>query len=396
MRILLLANRVPFPLQDGYNLHNYHHARELSRQHELTLLALGEEPVPAEVRGYFQSVRMVLPRAVGNQSSLFLRALRSLSVHDVFDCDPAVLSALQALRPHEYDVVWSAGMHMLVYAARIASAPVLADVADDESAPARARLKRSRGPLEFAKNLRDWSRITRFERTFLRHAAVCSVVAEPDRAAIAALCPGLDVRVIQNGVDHEYFAPSRLSEEHGMLVFEGNMSFAPNVEAAVHFARRILPLVKREEPRARFCAVGRDPSEAVLACRGPDVEVTGMVDDVRPYLARAELFVCPLLSGTGIKNKILQAWAMGKAVVATPQSAGGLAARPGKNIVIAGSDEEFARGVVELLRDPARRAALGCAARATAVDAYSWKAKTAELELALVCAAEAHSERASA
>ena len=169
------------------------------------------------------------------------------------------------------------------------------------------------------------------------------------------------------------------------------MGFAPNVEGVVHFVDDVLPLVRRALPDVRFCAVGRDPAPAVLARRGPRVEITGRVEDVRPFVARAAVFVSPLRSGTGIKNKILQAWAMGKAVVATPESCGGLAVRPGENMVVAAGAEAFAREVVALLGDPARRAALGSAGRATVLAGYSWERKSGELEQALAAAAASRS-----
>ncbi|MCC6408792.1 MAG: glycosyltransferase [Planctomycetes bacterium] len=395
MRVLFLAHKPPFPLQDGYNLHNYHHVRELSGRHEFHLVAIGAEPAPRELTALFESIHLV-PAAEPRRANPVARALRSFSAHEVFEFDPRVLERIESLRPAEFDVVWTGGIKMLVYSHRLHGAPVLGDVADDETGPARTRLANSRGPVEFLRNLRDLAKITRYQRLFFEHLDVCTVVAEGDRDAIARLNPNLDVRVVANGVDHEFFAPRAEPEEDRTVVFEGNMGFEPNVEGVLYFAREVLPLVLRAEPRAKLYVVGKDPAPAVRALQGASVHVTGVVDDVRPYLARGSIFVCPLVSGTGIKNKILQAWSMAKCVVATSKSCGGLVLEPGRNLVVADGAAELARTIVELFGDPERRRALGARARETVLEHYTWARKSAQMEAALVAAAGARRKRSGA
>jgi glycosyltransferase involved in cell wall biosynthesis len=126
--------------------------------------------------------------------------------------------------------------------------------------------------------------------------------------------------------------------------------------------------------------VGTDPTPEVRALACDAIEVTGYVDDVRPHLDRARVFVCPLRKGAGIKNKILQAWAMGKAVVATPQSVGGLEVQEGVNVLVRPFNRGFVEAIVALLNDPARAAALGEAGRRTVLDHYTWDLKAAELD----------------
>ncbi|MCE9595743.1 MAG: glycosyltransferase family 4 protein [Planctomycetes bacterium] len=393
MRVLFLAHKAPFPLRDGYNLHNYHHVRELARRHEIHLVAIGAPPPPPELAPLFRSMHLFPARAPTPRGNRLTRAVRSFSVHEVFDCDPRVLAGIEALRPAEFDVVWTGGIKMLVYSHCLAGARVLGDVADDETGPARTRLANSRGATELLRNARDLSKITRYQKLFFQHLAVCTVVAEGDRDAIARLNPGLDVRVVSNGVDHEYFAPRDEPEEHPSLVFEGNMGFAPNVEGVLYFAREVLPLVLAREPRAKLYVVGKDPAPAVRELESSSVHVTGVVDDVRPYLARGSLFVCPLVSGTGIKNKILQAWSMAKCVVATSKSCGGLVLEPDRNIVVADGSQELARTLVLLLGDPERRRALGARARETVLEHYTWSKKSAEMDAALTAAANAPRNR---
>ncbi len=387
MRVLFLAHKPPFPLQDGYNLHNFHHARELSSKHEIDLVAIGNSPAPKELEPFFRAIHLFPRHAPSLRRSRLSRLMHSFSAHEVFEFDPDVLRGIEALHPQSYDVVWTGGIKMLVYSHRLRGVPVLGDVADDETGPARARLWKSRKPVDVLRRLRELTKITRYQKLFFRHLAVCTVVADPDRDAIERSSPGLDVRVVSNGVDSEYFAPTGEAESSPSLVFEGNMGFAPNAEGIVYFAREVLPLIRAEEPATKLFVVGKDPAPRVRELHGDGIEVTGLVDDVRPYLSRASIFVCPLISGTGIKNKILQAWSMEKCVVATSASCGGLLLDRGRNLVIADGAREFARTVVELLRDPARRRAIGSSGRATVLEHYSWKRKSAELESALLAAA---------
>jgi len=199
--------------------------------------------------------------------------------------------------------------------------------------------------------------------------------------------PGLDVSVVHNGVDYEHFTPQRGREEPAMLVFEGAMSYGPNRDAVLWFTSHVFPRIRAAEPRARLVVVGRDPAPDVRALAGPAIEVTGFVDDVRPHLARGAVFVAPLVSGAGIKNKILQAWAMERAVVGTTLASSGLSVVPNENFVVADEPEGFSEACVRLLGDAAERARLGAAGRATVVQHYSWEAKSRELESALERAA---------
>jgi glycosyltransferase involved in cell wall biosynthesis len=395
VKILMLAHRVPWPLHDGYSLHNYHYSRQLGARHEMHLMALGGGPHPPEIAGQFRSITL-LPVRSHPRRSLPLRLTGALSAAEVHDFDPLVHAALVArLARTRYDIVWTAGAKMMVYTHAIASSParraapdipslpVLGDVADDGVKEAFDRLRHSRGARELAFRARDWIRTRRFQERYFRHARVITVVAPSDRAAIERQVPGVPVVEINNGVDLQYFQPLRGPQRHPSLVFEGTMSFRPNAEACVHFVREVLPLIREKLPDTTLTIVGKDPRADVRALAGPHVEVTGFVPDVRPYLDRASLLVCPLISGAGIKNKILQAWAMEKAVVATPVSCGGLKIEPGENIVVAEGRRDFADAVVALLGDAPRRAALGAAGRRTVIANSSWEAKAREMEAVL-------------
>jgi glycosyltransferase involved in cell wall biosynthesis len=174
-------------------------------------------------------------------------------------------------------------------------------------------------------------------------------------------------------------------EDYPSLIFEGNMSFLPSVDAMIYFCRDVFPLITAKAPEAKLWIVGRDPTSEVRNLHNERIIVTGTVDDVRPYLARASVFICPMRKGAGIKNKLLQAWAMGKPVVATSVGAGGLPAVHQKNVLIADDTHSFAREIICLLADPELRKTLGRNGRQTVLSKYTWDQQARYLQNWMSC-----------
>jgi glycosyltransferase involved in cell wall biosynthesis len=207
------------------------------------------------------------------------------------------------------------------------------------------------------------------------------VVSERDRAALAALSPALSPTVIPNGVDAEYYAPGPQPGNGRTVVFHGALDFAPNVTAARFLTLEIWPRVLAEEPSARLMLVGRDPAPAVQElARERQVTVTGAVPDVRPLLRDAGVYLCPMLTGTGIKNKLLEAMAVQLPCVATPLALGGIEPEGARHIVLGQSPSELAEAAVSLMRDDGRRRALGAGGRAYVVAHHSWSSIAARYE----------------
>ncbi|MGB3927420.1 MAG: glycosyltransferase, partial [Sphingobium sp.] len=163
-------------------------------------------------------------------------------------------------------------------------------------------------------------------------------------------------------------------------VFTGQMDYRPNVEAVDSFARQTLPAIRSLHPNARFAIVGRNPTPQVQALgQLPGAVVTGAVPDVRGWLAAADVVVAPLRIARGVQNKVLEAMAMARPVVASPQAAEGIDARDEAHLLVAANPAEEAAKIVALLADPARAAALGRAARARMEQRYRWSATLAGL-----------------
>lgn len=282
-----------------------------------------------------------------------------------------------------FDLIHVRQIPMAAYIDRNWPMSVLLEVVDSEALQARRRLRWSvpRSWLRFAA-------ATLAERYVVSRADAVTAVATVDASHLRRAAPHVPIHVVPNGVDSLTFAPVAARPDAGLLVFHGAMSYPPNAEAARWAATEILPLVRKIAPHVRLAVVGRDPTPEVLKlARLPGVTVTGAVDDVRPWLSRAEVFLCPVRSGSGIKNKLLEAMAMACPIVTTPLGIEGLDARDDEHLLVRSETESVASAVIDLLEDRSKATRLGSAAVQLA-RRYTWDACAAEYDRIYRCLAE--------
>ena len=382
MKILVLCARVPYPLTNGESLRIFNYARHLAPRHELDLVCVGDpEAVDPAVHQVFRRIEVfVPPEKDATRRGWVRRTLDAFRVDALLKRYPNVEAHLaDVVLSRDYDVIWTSTdlARCVPDGIRV---PVLTDVCDDGVLLLKRELARTRGGIQW---LRVWKRLLlarEFERRYFAPTDACLFVSDEDAQTFQALAPGSRAEVIPNGVDAEYFEPRTGVEDPATLIFEGSMDFAPNADAAVYLCRDLLPLIRARRPDVRVLIVGRDPTPEVRALASDIVTVTGRVDDIRPYLTRGTVFVCPLRMGAGIKNKILQAWSMGRAVVATPVSLGGLDFAEGTNLLVGRDLLGLADAVMRLLDDPELRRKIGARARETVLNAYRWEARSRQFE----------------
>jgi glycosyltransferase involved in cell wall biosynthesis len=242
----------------------------------------------------------------------------------------------------------------------------------------------------------EWRKVRACEAEACRRAALTIAVSDNDRQRLEELGAGIRAVSIPTGVNTKYFTPQLDAEVPGRLVFSGSMDWHPNEDAVCYFADEILPRIRAEVPDVSLTIVGRNPGARVreLAARS-GIAVTGTLDDVRPSIAEGSVYVVPLRAGSGTRIKIFEALSMGKAVVSTSVGAEGLALESGRHFLAADTAHDFAHAVIRLLRDPARRRALGDAGRALVEANYSWSrvARQFEARCEEVVAEHAFAER---
>jgi glycosyltransferase involved in cell wall biosynthesis len=199
-------------------------------------------------------------------------------------------------------------------------------------------------------------------------------VAQTDEQTLMGRVPGLRTAIVPNGVDIEYFTPNQ-GKDSPALIYTGGMNMFANRDAVMFFLSEVWPLIRNQVPEVRFFVVGQDPPKELLelAARDPQIVVTGYVNDVRPLVWDATVYVVPLRVGGGTRLKVLDAMAMGKAMVSTSIGCEGLEVRPDEHLLVADSPEQFADKTVKLLCDPNRRSTLGRNARELVERRYSWR-----------------------
>ncbi|MBL8119102.1 MAG: glycosyltransferase [Anaerolineae bacterium] len=378
MRILLISRCPPWPLYLGDRLIVYHLAEELeARHHEIDLLAFYDRPDDPDQQQHddhrFASVRLI-PESRRTQFSYLQRLLLPAARFPpsaAHSWSPEMWQAIQQqLDTHHYDAIHLfGGVHVYEFARALRGQPALITPYESYSLYLRRALEASPAPALHPRRLAH-AIARRFESFMFTPYHRTIVVSEKDRDELLALNPELPVEVIPNGVDVYEFRPRPVTRVPALL-FVGNYEYAPNVDAALRLATRIFPQVRQQVPQARLWLVGNAPPPELQALASPHIRVTGRVPDVRPYLARASAFVSPLYLGAGIKNKVLEALAMGCPLVATPLSVDGIAVQDGQHALVADA-ASMVPAAVRILQDPDFRQRLSVNGRQLIESSYSW------------------------
>ena len=391
MNTLLVMRNAPTPTT-GANMRNLALLRALCQISAVSLLIIADDI--AQETALAQAVRPqvaaleVVPAARARLKRLYQLAGLALERPSMvwLNSSAAAATALDRMLAHgAFDVVYCEGIAVTGHAPRGGPALVI-----DEHNLEWELLERSAGQADSAlrrlQNARESRALRRYELETLGRADLVIVTSERERDALAALLPGRRVCVVPNGVDVERFAPADAQDEiAGRVVFTGTMDYHPNEQAARFFAEQCWPLVRAARPDATWAVVGANPPASVtrLADDAAGIIVTGSVPTTRPYIAQAQVTIAPLLVGGGTRLKILEALAMGKAMVATSLGAEGLELIPGEHLLIADQPAAFAQAVVSALDDADLRARLGAAGRAAVVRRYSWESSEQALQQAM-------------
>lgn len=394
MRVLALTHRTPFPPDKGDKIRTHHLLTRVAREAEVHLVAFAEPPSDlahaARLRRHFASVTLVpldarVQRALAMPWVLTSRPL-TLPVFDTPAMRRAVDDVARGVRP---DVIFAESTSMAPHALRHPEAPLVMDFVDVDSAKWRAYAERSRPPMRQV-YAREAATLERFEREVAERAAVSVITAPREKSLLDAIAPGCDVRVLENGVDTDYFAPAASPAREPSAVFFGAMDYHANVEAAVFLAREVMPRLRERFGRFRLVIAGSKPAPEVRALAADDVVVTGYVDDIRPWVQGCAVCAIPLRVARGVQNKVLEAMAMGVPVVCSPAAAEGIDAVPGDHLAVAdyGYDgRHVAEAIASLVEHPDLADSLGAAGRARVVERYGWDPKARALSAVLAEAA---------
>lgn len=389
--LLFLAHRLPYPPNKGDKVRSYHFLGHLAQRYRIFLGSFIDDPADREhvpaVRAFCSEVHVetLMPWRQRARSLGALLSGEALSVPYFRSRRLAAWSA-ETARRHNVRRAFVYSSAMAQYALGLPGLDTLVDFVDMDSAKWGDYASRRGWPASAVYG-REARCLFAYEREVAKRARASVFVTEEEAQRFrhsAPECAG-SVTVISNGVDAEYFSPAHAFASpfaHGerAIVFTGAMDYWPNVDAVVWFAREVLPAIRSEQPAARFYVVGMNPDASVRALASDAaVTVTGRVPDVRPYLQHAAVVVAPLRVARGIQNKVLEAMAMGKPVVASAACAAALSARPGTDLAVASDGAGFAAATLWAMQPPhAQR--LAQHARERIVRDYAWLRSLQQLE----------------
>jgi sugar transferase (PEP-CTERM/EpsH1 system associated) len=376
--VLYLVHRLPYPPDKGDRIRAYHLLKYLSGRAAVHLACLADEPVDESAVAALRRccARVAVVRL--GRGSRWLRALASLAggrtvTEGAFD-EPALRDVVRSWAAEtRFEAALASASSMAPYLRlfELRGVPAVIDLVDVDSEKWFDYARAGAGPRAWLHRV-EGHRLRRYEQWLGGWARAVTLVSEAEADLYRRCGGGGAVRAVPNGVDLAYFRPAAPADEPG-CVFVGALDYRPNVDAACWFCHEAWPLVRQRRPDARVWLVGRRPARAVRRLASlPGVEVVGPVPDVRPHVARAAVAVAPLRIARGVQNKVLEALAMARPCVVSPQALTGLGAVPGTHLLAAEAAVEWAAALHRLFDDGALRRRLGRAGRQYVETHHCW------------------------
>lgn len=384
--ILFLTHRIPYPPDRGDKIRGFNIVRHLSTRKRVHVIAFADDSRDlkrknglAPYTGNRSIIWRSKPRWLAALQALAFRRPISLTAFENGSVQEAVTNLLAR---HSIDTIFVFSSQMAQYLPAKPRQKVIMDFVDMDSAKFEAYAKTSSGLTQWMMQ-REATLLLAHEKSVANKVDASLFVSAQEAALFCERTGAKRVHVVENGIDTVFFDPAaafkRIESTGALIVFTGQMDYRPNIEAVTWFVETILPHIRVAHPSARFAIVGRNPTDAVKAlAKQPGVIVTGEVADVRGWLAAAAVVVAPLKLARGVQNKVLEAMAMARPVVASDPAAEGI--DHADTIRTGGTVGEIAEEVVRLIADPAKAMALGAAAREQVMARYSWDARLAVLD----------------
>lgn len=374
MRILVASSYAPLRCGHGNELQVWHVVDQLRRHHDVSVVYYGTH---SDLEGVSLRAVEPVPWSVADRAATLARGFLRRGVPSLVaqmsaaGLPTAVAQVAQEFRP---DVLYVTSTHAAEVIDVLPQVPRVLNVIDSWAYMERGMALDVSG-WQRARQQHKLDGIYRYEKKTLDRFDSVITVSELDRRFMLEMDADVPIHVVSNGVKTDFFTPrpaDRPWPTAPVLTFHGIMNYVPNEGAAQRLVDGVMPLVWRTHPDVRVQLVGRNPGPPVLALAGDRVEVTGGVDDIRPYLWDAAVCVFSIFTGSGVKNKLLEASSMAKPMVATPSAIGDLALREGQEALVRNDNDGLAEAIVQLIENPDKAAALGEAARLVVEEYHSW------------------------
>jgi polysaccharide biosynthesis protein PslH len=384
LRILQLSPRLPYPLMDGGVISVYRLAESTAKLGEQITFVTYPDRDPAlnaEARSAIEPIMRLelVSKPMPSRKAMLLRTMFRGAYPIERRMMPEMYALIEKLiEEQQYDIVHIDHAHMGKYGLWIKERfglPVILREHNYETLIYQRYAKNERNPFKKFVARMHGRRLKKEEFRFIRGLDATSPITPEDEALMRIGVPDAWYETVPAGVDDEYFSPRSAQEDPATIMWVGGMNWAPNKDAVYYFAREVFPLVRKRYPNARFEVVGvkTETLEDLKKELGDAIALHGRVDDIRPYVERATVMICPLRVGGGMRLKLLDFFAMGKAVVSTSIGAEGNIACNDMHILIRDTPQDFAEGLMRLIDSPQERKRLGAHARQLVENEYSWE-----------------------
>jgi len=382
MRILFLTSRFPYPLEKGDKLRAFYQIRELSKKHEIILVAVSDQKVDASA---FDAVKPFCKKILVHEMSMFKVGMNLLKTF--FSAKPFQVGYFysnefqvrinEVIEKDKPDAIFCQLTRMAEYVKDVKHIPKTLDYMDAFSTGLERVAKHSRLFKKMAVKL-EQKRLKRYEHDIFDYFEHQTIISEQDKKLIPH--PKHDsIIVLPNGVDVDYYTPLRKEKKYD-LIFSGNMNYPPNIESALFIANKVMPLLWKTNPEANLVIAGATPSYEVEKLKKKNIEVTGWVEDIREYISASRIHLAPMFSSIGLQNKILQAMAMKVPCIVSTLSNNAIHAPVDDCVLIANTPEEYAEKISFLLSNPDKAAAMTDNANRFVKENFDWAVAAAKLE----------------
>ena len=383
MKIFVLLPRIPYPLEKGDKLRAFNQIKQLAKHNEIVLCALNDNTKVSEqdafhaLQPYCQSISFISI----NKAQILLGLVRAFFKGLPLQCGyfynrKAAKRIDMLITKHKPDMLFGQLLRVAEYI-RHKSIPKALDYQDIFSYGMKRRADIA-SPVTRPIYDMEYRRLKRYEAAIFNDFDVRSIISEPDRALFPHERRD-EILIVPNGVDHDYFKPQEKEKKYD-LVFTGNMSYPPNVNAVEYLANEIMPIVWKTLPETKLYIAGATPDPKVKKAASARIIVSGWLDDIRDAYAESRIFIAPMRIGTGLQNKLLEAMSMRLPAITSPLANASLGAKPDEEILVGDKAETLAQHIITLLTDKEKADHIAQAGFDFTNRVYDWGKATEKLE----------------
>ena len=386
MKIFVLLPRIPYPLEKGDKLRAFNQIKQLAKHNEIVLCALNDNAKVSEqdafraLQPYCQSINFIRFNKLQILLGLVRAFFKGLPMQCGYFYNRKAAKKVNALiAKHKPDMLYGQLLRVAEYI-RHKDIPKAIDYQDIFSYGMKRRADIASFVTRPIYNM-EYHRLARYEAAIFDNFDVRTIISEPDRKLFPHEKRD-EILIIPNGVDHDFFKPMEREKKYD-LVFTGNMSYPPNVNAVEYLAYEILPIVWKTRPETTLYIAGATPDPKVKKAASERIIVSGWLDDIRDAYAQSRVFIAPMRIGTGLQNKLLEAMSMRLPAITSPLANASLGAKPNEEILIGSNAQEMAQNIITLLTDTEKAEQIAQAGFDFTNRVYDWGRATERLEEAM-------------